>query len=76
MIRDDIKAVLERVPTWPEGRQAELARIALQLEAQHAAFEPEDAATRAAIAEGLAQARRGEFAPAEEVEAVLKRPWR
>jgi predicted transcriptional regulator len=34
---------------------------------------PEDAATRAAIAEGIAEARRGEFATDEEVAEVFAR---
>ena len=33
---------------------------------------PEDDATRAAIAEGLAEARRGEFATEEEVEEAYR----
>lgn len=36
----------------------------------------ENEATRAAIAEGLAQADRGEFAEADKVDAVLRRPWK
>ena len=76
MTREEITAVLERIGTWPKERQEDLARIALQLEQQDIALVPEDEATKAAIAEGLAQARRGEFASDEEIEAVLKRPWR
>lgn len=76
MTREQIRAVLERVRTWPNERQEDLARIALQLEQQDVAPIAEDEATKAAIAEGLAQARRGEFASDEQVEAVLKRPWR
>lgn len=37
---------------------------------------PEDDATRAAIAEGLAQADRGEFADPAKVEELLGRPWK
>ena len=76
MTREEITDVLERIRTWPKERQEDLARIALQLEQQDIALVPEDEATKAAIAEGLAQARRGEFASDEEIEAVLKRPWR
>lgn len=36
----------------------------------------EDDATREAIAEGVAQAKRGEFVPQERVDALLKKPWR
>src|ERR1700730_19262511 len=34
MTQDQVKAVLERVPTWPEDRQRELAEIALEIEAE------------------------------------------
>ena len=34
MTKDQVKAVLERVPTWPEDRQQELAEIALEIEAE------------------------------------------
>ena len=73
MTKDDIKAVLERVRAWPADRQADLARIALLIEAQDATLEPEDAATQMAIAEGLAQARRDEFATDKEVKAAYAR---
>jgi hypothetical protein len=74
MIRAEIRAVLDRVRTWPEDRQAELARIALHIEAQDAEVAPEDASTRAAaIAEGRAQARRRKFASDERVSAVWKK---
>jgi predicted transcriptional regulator len=76
MTREQTRAVLDRVRTWPDDRQEQLACIALQLEQQDVTPAPEDAATKAAIAEGLAQARRGEFASDQQVADVLKRPWR
>ena len=36
----------------------------------------EDDATRAAIAEGIAQADRGAFVSAEKTDALLGRPWK
>ena len=72
MTNDDITAVLERVRTWPKERQADLVRIAMQIEAQDGHLEVENDATRAAIAEGLAQARRGDFVPDEEMAAFYK----
>jgi predicted transcriptional regulator len=72
MTNDDITAVFERVRTWPKERQADLVRIALQIEAQDGQLELENDATRVAIAKGLAQARRGEFVPDEEVAAFYK----
>jgi hypothetical protein len=37
--QDQVKAVLERVPTWPEDRQQELAAIALEIKADPAGAE-------------------------------------
>jgi hypothetical protein len=66
--KDQVKAVLERVPTWPEDRQQELAEIALEIEAKLAGSEYEATPDElAAIDEGLA----GEAASDEEVEAVF-----
>jgi hypothetical protein len=73
MTKKEIDAVLERVRTWPRERQEALARIALQLEARDSAMEPEDDETRAAVAEGLAQAKRRQFASERRVKAVWKK---
>jgi hypothetical protein len=68
MTKDQVKAVLERVPTWPEDRQQELAELALEIEAELTGAEynatPEELA---AIDEGLA----GEAASEEEVNAAF-----
>jgi hypothetical protein len=68
MTKDQVKAVLERVPTWPEDRQEELAELALEIEAELAGAEynatPDELA---AIDEGLA----GEAASDEEVRAAF-----
>ena len=68
MTKDQVKAVLERVPSWPEDRQQELAEIALEIEAELAGAEyeatPDELAT---IDEGLS----GEAASEEEVDAAF-----
>ena len=68
MTRDQVKAVLERVPTWPKNRQQELAEVALEIEAElaGAAYHatPDELA---AVDEGLA----GEAASEEEVKAAF-----
>jgi hypothetical protein len=68
MTKDQVKAVLERVPTWPEDRQQELAEVALEIEAELAGIgyeaTPEELT---AIDEGLA----GEAASEEEVKAAF-----
>jgi hypothetical protein len=68
MTKDQVKAILERVSTWPEDRQQELAEVALEIEsglagAGYEATEDE----LAAIDEGLA----GEAASEEEVKVAF-----
>jgi hypothetical protein len=68
MTKDQVKAVLERIPTWPKDRQQQLAEIALEIEAELAGAEynatPDELA---AIDEGVA----GETASEEEVKAAF-----
>jgi hypothetical protein len=73
MTKAQIRAILDRVRAWPEERQADLARIALQIEAQEAEPAPEDEATRAAISEGLVQAKQRKFASDARVKATWKK---
>jgi hypothetical protein len=68
MTKDEVKVVLDWVPTWPEDRQQAFAEVALEIEAELAgagyqATEDE----LAAIDEGLA----GEAASEEEVNAAF-----
>jgi hypothetical protein len=55
MTKDQLKAILERVPTWPEDRQQELAEIALEIEPELASIGYDATLDElAAIDEGLA----------------------
>jgi hypothetical protein len=68
MTKDQAKAVLERVPTWPEDRQQQLAEVALEIEAELAGAEYDATPDElAAIDEGLA----GGPASEEEVNAAF-----
>jgi len=68
MTKDEVKAVLERVPTWPEDRQQELAAIALEIEAELAVAEYDATPDElAAIDEGLT----GEPASEEDLKAAF-----
>jgi hypothetical protein len=68
MTKDQVKAVLERVPNWPEDRQQELAEVALEIEAELARAEYEATPDElAAIDEGLT----GEAASDEEVKGAF-----
>ena len=62
MTKDQVKAVLERVQTWPEHRQQELAEIAVEIEAELASIGYDATLDKlAAIDEGLAgEAASGE----------------
>ena len=72
MTKDQIKAVLDRVLTWPPERQQDAAEVLLMMEAQGSEFYDPSDEEWAAIREGLEQARRGEFVPDEEMEAFWK----
>ena len=68
MTKDQVKAVLERIPTWPEDRQQELAEFALEIEAELAGAEYDATPDElAAIDEGLAE----EVASEEEVKEAF-----
>jgi predicted transcriptional regulator len=71
MMNADLKSMLDRVTTWPEEDQEELAQIALEIEARrHGVYHatPEESA---AIDEALAADARGEVANEEQVKAVF-----
>jgi hypothetical protein len=73
MTKEQIKAILDRVLSWPPERQQDAAEMLMVLEAQEGElYHPSDDEW-AAIQEGLDQARRGEFASDEEMEALWKR---
>jgi len=71
-----LEQAIEKVKQLPEDRQAYAAEVLEQIAAQQlGVFQiPDDHI--AAVMEGLAQAERGEFATDEEVDAVLRKPWR
>jgi predicted transcriptional regulator len=73
MTKEQIDSVLDRVRTWPPERQEDAVRVLLQMEAAGTEVYVLSDDERAAIEEGMAQARRGEFATDEEVAAVFNR---
>jgi hypothetical protein len=66
-----LSAVLERVETWPEAAQDELAEIALELEQGRSGLYHATPEELAAIDEALEAVERGEIATDAEVEAVF-----
>jgi predicted transcriptional regulator len=73
MTKAEIDAVLDRVKTWPPERQEEAMLVLLEMEAEATGVYVLSDEERAAIEEGMAQARRGEFASDEEVAALFAR---
>jgi hypothetical protein len=72
MTKDQIKQVLDRVLTWPQQRQEDAARLLITLEAREGGrYHPGDD-ERAAIEEGVAQAKRDEAVSADEIAALYK----
>jgi len=73
MTKEQIRAVLENVRSWPQEDQEELAEIAREIEARRSGIYVMDDEERAAVREGLEQARRGEFVSDEEMDAFWKK---
>ena len=73
MTKHEVKAVLDRVLSWPAARQEEAAEILLALEARENEFYHPSDEEQAAIEEGLRQAERGEFASDEEMNELWRR---
>ncbi|ACE99803.1 conserved hypothetical protein [Rhodopseudomonas palustris TIE-1] len=71
MTDEQVKETLERVLSWPRSRREDAAQLLLALEAREGEFYQPDDDEWAAIEEGVAQARRGEFASADEIAALL-----
>lgn len=68
-----LEQAIAKVRELPEEDQDTLALAMLAMAEDDAWAVPLDDETRAAIREGLEQARRGEFVPDEEIEALWKR---
>jgi hypothetical protein len=68
-----IDKALEAVRRLPHDTQDEIARTMLELIGNEGQLEAVDPAHLPAVLEGLAQAKRGEFASDAEVEAAFRR---
>ena len=68
-----LKEAIAKVLELPEDEQDALALALLSMASTDTAEIPLDDETRSAIEEGLAQAKRGESVPDEEIEALWKR---
>jgi len=68
-----LEKALEAVRKLPSESQDEIARTILQLAANDGEPEPVEPSHLPAVLEGLAQAKRREFATDKEVEAAFRR---
>lgn len=68
-----LEQAIEKARQLSEEAQDALALTVIALADADASIVPIDDETRAAILEGRAQARRGEFVPDEKIQALWKR---
>jgi hypothetical protein len=68
-----LEQAIEAVRRLPADSQDDIARTILHLAGGEVEAEPVDPAHLAAVLEGLAQAKRREFATDDEVEAAFRR---
>lgn len=73
MTKEQINALLESVRSWPEQDQEELLEIVREIEARRSGVYIMSDEERAAVHEGLEQARRGEFVSDDEMDAFWKK---
>ena len=67
----ELTAILERVESWPEAAQRQLAEIALEIEQDLGGEYHPTPAERAGIERGLADVRAGRYATDEQIESAL-----
>jgi len=68
-----LEKAIEQARALPPAEQDTLAAVVLAMTDEKSGIIPLDEPTRLAIREGLEQARRGEFVPHAEIEALWKR---
>jgi hypothetical protein len=70
------KTLLERVQSWPEEDQEELADAAREIESRRSGVYRLSDEERAAVRAGMADALRGDFASEEEMDALYRQHHR
>jgi hypothetical protein len=68
-----VKTILERVTTWPETDQEELAEVAREIEARRTGIYGLTPDEEAAIHEGIADLNDGKWVSEDEMRAFWKR---
>ncbi|WP_461340457.1 hypothetical protein [Bradyrhizobium sp.] len=64
--------MLERVQTWPEEDQEELADVAREIESRRSGVYLLSDEERAAVRAGMDAARRGDFVPDDEMDEFYR----
>lgn len=64
--------MLEQVASWPKEDQEELAELAREIESRRTGIYRLSDDERAAVRAGMDAARRGDFAPEDEMEEFYK----
>ncbi len=67
-----VKQILERADSWPEEDQEELAEAAREIEARRTGVYRLSDDERTAVRKGMDAARRGEFAPDDEMDEFYR----
>jgi predicted transcriptional regulator len=66
------RTLLERVQTWPEEDQEELANVAREIESRRSGVYRLSDEERTAVRAGMDAARRGDFVPEEELDEFYR----
>jgi hypothetical protein len=66
------RTVLERVQTWPEEDQEELADVAREIESRRRGVYRLSDEERTAVRTGMDAARRGDFVPDDEMDEFYR----
>jgi predicted transcriptional regulator len=66
------RALLERVQTWPEEDQEELADVAREIESRRSGVYRLSDEERTAVRAGMDAARRGDFVPEDEMDEFYR----
>jgi hypothetical protein len=66
------RTVLERVQTWPDEDQEELADVAREIESRRTGVYRLSDEERAAVPAGMDAARRGDFVPEDEMDEFYR----
>jgi predicted transcriptional regulator len=66
------RILLERVQTWPEEDQEELANVAREIESRRSGVYRLSDEERTAVRAGMDEARRGDFVPDDEMDEFYR----